>query len=293
MEKEKQEIVKKEENKLAFKRDFSDSVMNSISQYTKEGRLRLPKGYSAENALKSAWLTLQKTEDKNHNLALSVCTPNSVANALLQMVIMGLNPAKTQCYFVVYGKELTLMPSYFGKITALKRIDGIEDINAQVIYEGDEIDYEINSDGSISNIEHHQEFKNIKEDAIIGGYCVIKYKGQEYATISTFEQIKEAWNMSKMSKDKTSFKSEFVKRTMVNKAIKWFINTRDDDDLLVETIQNNENEQYNYEDENIDELPPAKEVKVGETNANEVKEAEYIETQKETTKNDIEVDKFE
>lgn len=222
-----------------------------------------------------------------------MCTPNSVANALLQMVIMGLNPAKTQCYFVVYGKELTLMPSYFGKITALKRIDGIEDINAQVIYEGDEIDYEINSDGSISNIEHHQEFKNIKEDAIIGGYCVIKYKGQEYATISTFEQIKEAWNMSKMSKDKTSFKSEFVKRTMVNKAIKWFINTRDDDDLLVETIQSNENEQYNYEDENIDELPPVKEVKVEETNANEVKEAEYIETQKETTKNDIEVDKFE
>ena len=61
----------------------------------------------------------------------------------------------------------------------------------------------------------------------------------------------------------------------------------------METIQSNENEQYNYEDENIDELPPVKEVKVEETNANEVKEAEYIETQKETTKNDIEVDKFE
>lgn len=290
MEKEKQEIVKKEDNKLAFQRDFSDSVMNSIAKYTEEGRLRLPKGYSAENALKSAWLTIQKTEDKNHKLALSVCTPNSVANALLEMTIMGLNPAKSQCYFVVYGNNLTLMPSYFGKITTLKRIDGVEDINAQVIYEGDEIDYEINSDGSISNIEHHQEFKNIKDDKILGGYCVIKYKNKEYATISTFEQIQEAWKMSKMSKDKTNFRSEFVKRTLVNKAIKWFINTRDDDDLLVETIQANENQHYDYENAEIDELPPVQEVKVEE----DIKEAEYEEPMKvKEENNDIEVTEFE
>lgn len=285
MEKEKQEIVKKEQEKLAFQRDFSDSVMNSITKYCDEGRLRIPKGYSVENALKSAWLTIQKTEDKNHNLALSVCTPNSVANALLEMAIMGLNPAKTQCYFVIYGKELTLMPSYFGKITALKRIDGVEDINAQVIYEGDEIDYEINSDGSISNIEHHQEFKNIKEDKIIGGYCVIKYKDKEYATISTFEQIQEAWNMSKMSKDKNKFKSEFVKRTMINKAIKWFINTRDDEDLLIETIQANENQHYDYSDE-VD-LLPIQEVKVDETVQDAVIE------EKEEIKDDIKVTEFE
>ncbi len=288
MEKEKQEITKKEDNKLAFQRDFSDSVMNSISKYAEEGRLRLPKGYSPENALKSAWLTIQKTEDKNHKLALSVCTPNSVANALLEMTIMGLNPAKSQCYFVVYGNTLTLVPSYFGKITALKRIDGIEDINAQVIYEGDEIDYEINSDGSISNIEHHQKFENIKEDKIIGGYCVIRYKEKEYATISTFEQIKEAWKMSKMSKDKTTFKSEFVKRTMINKAIKWFINTRDDDDLLVETIQSNENQHYDYENAEIDELPPVQEVKVTE----EVQEA-IVEEKEESVEDDIKVAEFE
>lgn len=292
MEKEKQELAKKEENKLAFQKNFSDSVMNSIKKYGDEGRLRLPKGYSAENALKSAWLTIQKTEDKNHKPALSVCTPESVANALLEMTIMGLNPAKTQCYFVVYGKTLTMVPSYFGRITALKRIDGVEEINAQVIYEGDEIDYEIQSDGSICNVEHHQEFKNIKEDNILGGYCVIKYKGKEYGTIATMEQIKEAWNMSKMSKEKATFKSEFVKRTLVNKAIKWFINTRDDEDLLVETIQTNENHNYDYDNAEIDELPPVQEVRVDEN----IQEAEYEEPtakKEEQETNDIKVDEFE
>ena len=289
MEKEKQAIVKKEENKLAFQRDFSDSVMNSITKYTEEGRLRLPKGYSAENALKSAWLILQNTKDKNEVPALQVCkeNPASIANALLEMVIMGLNPAKSQCYFIVYGKTLSMMPSYFGRITALKRIEGVEGINAQVIYEGDDIDYDMNSDGSISNIEHHQEFKNIKEDKILGGYCVIKYKGQEYGTIATMEQIQEAWKMSKMAKDKKEFKSEFVKRTVVNKAIKWFINTRDDEDLLVETISANENQHYDYDNSEVD-LPPVQEVKIEE----EVQEA-VVEEKKEQLENDIEVTEFE
>lgn len=289
MEKEKQEIVKKEENKLAFQRDFSDSVMNSITKYTEEGRLRLPKGYSAENALKSAWLILQNTKDKNEVPALQVCkeNPASIANALLEMVIMGLNPAKSQCYFIVYGKTLSMMPSYFGRITALKRIEGVEGINAQVIYEGDDIDYDMNSDGSISNIEHHQEFKNIKEDKILGGYCVIKYKGQEYGTIATMEKIQEAWKMSKMAKDKKEFKSEFVKRTVVNKAIKWFINTRDDEDLLVETISANENQHYDYDNSEVD-LPPVQEVKIEE----EVQEA-VVEEKKEQLENDIEVTEFE
>ena len=251
--------------------------------------MRLPKGYSAENALKSAWLILQNTKDKNEVPALQVCkeNPASIANALLEMVIMGLNPAKSQCYFIVYGKTLSMMPSYFGRITALKRIEGVEGINAQVIYEGDDIDYDMNSDGSISNIEHHQEFKNIKEDKILGGYCVIKYKGQEYGTIATMEQIQEAWKMSKMAKDKKEFKSEFVKRTVVNKAIKWFINTRDDEDLLVETISANENQHYDYDNSEVD-LPPVQEVKIEE----EVQEA-VVEEKKEQLENDIEVTEFE
>ena len=119
----KQEIVKKETG--ALKNTFADSVMNSIAKFTKEKRLVLPTNYSAENALKIAWLKILETTDRNGKKALEVCTPESVGNALLEMSIMGLNPAKNQCYFIVYGNKLTLFPSYFGKITALKRIDGV------------------------------------------------------------------------------------------------------------------------------------------------------------------------
>lgn len=288
MAENKQEIVKKENG--ALKNTFADSVMNSINKFTKEQRLVLPANYSAENALKVAWLKILETTDRNGKRALEVCTPESVGNALLEMAIMGLNPAKSQCYFIVYGNKLTLFPSYFGKITALKRIDGVEGINAQAVYDGDELDYEISSDGCIVNIEHHQEFKNIKEDKLIGAYAVIKYKGQEYGTIITIEQIQEAWNKSKTSKDKKEFRSEFAKRTAVNKAIKWFINTRDDEDLLIETINANESAHYEYEESVIED---SNNVVIQEVSVEEnVPEAEFEEPVQEE-KNDSKVVEFQ
>lgn len=246
---EEKAIVQKKDKPGALKNTFADSVMNSINKFMSEKRLVLPVGYSPENALKSAWLKILETKDSNGRKALDVCTPESVGNALLEMAIMGLNPAKSQCYFIVYGNKLTMFPSYFGKITALKRIKGVEGISAQAIYEGDEITYDIQSDGSVSNIEHHQSFFDIKEDKLLGAYCVITYDGKEYGTIITMEQIQEAWNKSKTSKEKKEFKSEFAKRTAVNRAIKWFINTRDDEDLLIDTINSNENSHYEFEEE--------------------------------------------
>lgn len=278
----KNEVVKSE-NKLAFKKDFSDSVMNSINQYSQEGRLVLPKNYSPENAIKSAWLKMQEIKD------IAKCTPTSIANSLLEMVIMGLNPAKDQCYFIQYGNKLEMLPSYFGKITALKRIPGIESVNAQVIYEGDDITYDMNSDGRVSNIKHKQQFSNIKEDKIIGGYCVIVYNGTEYGTIATMEQIQESWDMSKAAKNKSKYRTEFVKRTLISKATKWFINTIADEDLLISTIKENENRDFDEENSySMDE------VIIEEYNANEpsdIPDADFVE--KVESNNDSEVYQFE
>lgn len=286
----KQEIVKKPTG--ALKNTFADSVMNSINKFISEKRLVLPTGYSPENALKSAWLKILETKDKQDRKALEVCTPESVGNALLEMAIMGLNPAKNQCYFIVYGNKLTMFPSYFGKITALKRIKGVEEINAQAIYDGDEIDYDISPEGAIINIEHHQSFSNIKEDNLIGAYCVIKYNGQNYGTIVTMEQIQQAWNKSKTSKDKKEFKSEYAKRTAVNRAIKWFINTRDDEDLLIETITMNENNQYEFEEEDTEEVTPQRTSVVVEATYDE-SIGVIEETQKDNKNNETEYAEFE
>lgn len=234
----------KSKNELVIK-DLGDQALKMVSGYVSNGQLFLPKNYSVENAMKSAYIKILQTVDANKKPALEVCTKESIAQALMQTAIMGLNPAKDQVYYIVYGNKLTAMPSYFGRISALKRIKGIEDVNAQVIYENDEFTYDIRSDGSIYNIVHKQKLENIDESKITGGYCVITFEGKEYGVVATLKQIQQNWNMSKTNKNKENFRAEFVKRTMVSKAIKWFINTRDDEDILIDAIVDTTKEEFN------------------------------------------------
>ena len=77
-----------------LKRTYRIRLQIELTHYQKDGRLNLPANYSVGNAITSAWLILQNTFDKEKRPVLTSCTKESVANALLDMAIMGLNPAK-------------------------------------------------------------------------------------------------------------------------------------------------------------------------------------------------------
>lgn len=233
------EMVKKETNKLPVVKEeanITDNVLNKIQKFQSNGQIYFPNNYSPENALKSAWLKLQDVKDKNGKLALEVCTRESVANALLNMVIQGLNPMKNQCYFIPYGNQLTLMRSYFGSITVAKQFGEIEDITAEVIYEGDKLETEIKRGKTIIKT-HTRSFENINKAKIVGAYATILYKDDtEESIVMTLEQIKTSWKKSKLNpdgKDSTHslFAEDMCKRTVINKICKYYINTKDDSNL--------------------------------------------------------------
>jgi len=233
------EMIKKEANKLPVVKEeanITDNVLNKIQKFQSNGQIYFPNNYSPENALKSAWLKLQDVKDKNGKLALDVCTRESVANALLNMVIQGLNPMKNQCYFIPYGNQLTLMRSYFGSITVAKQFGEIEDITAEVIYEGDKVETEIKRGKTLIKT-HTRSFENINKAKIVGAYATILYKGDaEESIIMTMEQIKTSWKKSKLNpdgKDSTHslYTEDMCKRTVINKICKYYINTKDDSNL--------------------------------------------------------------
>ena len=232
------ELVKKEEKQLVVKeeRNITDNVLNKIHQFQNNGQIYFPDNYSPENALKSAWLKLQEVKDKDGKLALEVCTQPSIANALLNMVIQGLNPMKNQCYFIPYGKQLTLMRSYFGSIAVAKQFGEIKDITAEVIYEGDKVETEIKR-GKTIIVSHSRSFENINKAKIMGAYATILYNDNtEESLIMTMDQIRTSWRKSKLNPDgKESTHSQFTedmsKRTVINKICKYYINTKDDSNL--------------------------------------------------------------
>lgn len=262
-------------NTLAImKKDVVDIVVAKVREFQSHGELHLPANYSPENAMKSAWLTLQATVDRNKKPVLEVCTRDSIANALLDMVVQGLNPVKKQCYFIAYGSGLACQRSYFGTMAVTKRVAGVKDVYAQVVYKGDELQYEITR-GRKQVVKHIQSLENIDNSKITAAYCVIEFDDgrPDYTEIMTLDQIKQAWKMSptnpviektnEIKPDSTHWKftEEMCKKTVINRACKAYINSSNDNSLLIK--------HFNRSDEERDEYEVAEEI---QANANK----EYI-----------------
>ncbi|WP_238906657.1 RecT family recombinase [Clostridium sp. YIM B02506] len=234
-------------------KNVTDEVLARVQDLNKKGDLVIPPGYSAENAIKSAWLILQETVDREKKPALQVCTKTSIANSLLDMVIQGLSPSKKQCYFVVYGNKLQLMKSYMGTVAVTKRLKDVKDVKAYCIYEGDEFEQEFNLDTATLKItKFNPKFENIDINKIKGAFAIVLGEdGPIHTEVMNINQIKNSWNQG-YAKGKSgahsNFTDEMAKKTVINRACKMFVNTSDDSDILVEAFNNTDKEPYEEKD---------------------------------------------
>lgn len=267
--------------------EFVGKIQDHLKTLNEESTIDLPQNYSLGNAVRSAYLKLLETKDKNGKKAMEVCTKTSITNAMLSMVIQGLSPAKSQCYFVVYGDQLTLMRSYMGTVAVTKRIKGVVDVKSYCIYEGDEIETEFDiTSGTLQINKFNPKFENIDNKKILGAFAmIIGENGPIHTEIMTLAQIQAAWNQGASkggSGAHKNFSEEMAKKSVINRACKMFVNTSDDADILLD--------EFNKTSEN-DEIDPVK--KEISNNANkelldfeeeenkEIVEVEYKETEKE------------
>lgn len=232
-----------------IQKDITDEVNTKLAVLQKDG-LVLPPNYSPSNALKSAFFKLQEVKDRNNKPALEVCTKSSIANALLDMTVQGLNPSKTQCYFIVYGSELQLNRSYFGTQTVMKRLSTVKDVYANVIYQDDKFVYE-NRKGRDYLVSHETCLEN-RDKEIIGAYAIVETSdGDMPMTVMSRKEIETSWSQSKTGGAvHKKFPQEMAKRTVINRAAKTYVNTSDDSDILIETI--NKTTSNEFEDDRID-----------------------------------------
>lgn len=241
-------------------RSLDEQVIGNLERLREQG-LEMPPGYSPQNALKSAFFEL--TNNTGGNLLQMAATnqemKTSISNALLDMVIQGLSPAKKQCYFIKYGNKVQLMRSYFGTMAVLDRVTGGADITPVVVRQGDDFQVGMNGPNMVVT-KHETKFENL-DNEIVAAYVVIKLaNGKEITTVMTKKQIDQSWAKSKMkgSGPQKEFPEEMAKRTVINRAAKSLINTSNDNDLLVQAAKDTlENE---FDDERKDVTPQPKQV---------------------------------
>lgn len=235
------------------KRTVVDVVRGKVEQFIQSGELYLPKDYSPGNAMKAAWLVMQETKDKNGNPVLTACDRESVAAALLDMVVQGLNPIKKQCYFIAYGKHLACQRSYFGSMAVAKAVQPkIDDFAYAVVYENDVFEYGIDR-GKKYVIKHEQKLENVNKTNIAAAYCIaLTADGEPYKSeIMTIDEIIQAWKQSQMNpidekgNIKTGsthgkFTADMAMKTVITKLCKGIINASSDNALLLDTIKKNQ-----------------------------------------------------
>jgi recombination protein RecT len=221
-------------------------VESRIKELRNTGDIDLPENYSVSNALKSAWLKLQETKDKNKRPVLESCSRISIQNTLFDTVVQGLSPAKDQVYFIAYGQTLTAMRSYFGNMALAKRVDSdIEDIWATIIYQGDEVEVEIKR-GKRFVTSHKSKWGNQNDDKVAGVYATVSYSDEsgkpDKQVLMTLSECKQAWNQGMPYNENNEkdthnkFTAEMAKKTAINRITKPIIKSSSDSYLFRQSV---------------------------------------------------------
>lgn len=228
---------------VALRQNVGDQVITRVNSLCEVG-FKMPADYQYVNAIKASMLVLQELKDKNGKPALEVCTQASIASALFEMAVKGLDASRKTCYFIVRGDKLCMNESYFGKALQVKRIYPNFDPRPVVIHEGDEFVYEIDpKNGCKKLVKHTQSIENLDKD-FIGAYMYIPTAdGGQDLYIMSKKQILTAWSKSSSREQTThkQFSEKMVGKTLVNSGCNMIINSTPD--LAYASNGNDDNEE--------------------------------------------------
>lgn len=233
-------------NEISVTRNKSIAeISDEFEKLSDENGLMVPEGYSINNALNSAWLKIIEAKGKGGVPVVQSCSKASIRNSLLDMLIQGLSPARDQCYFVAYGDQLVMMPSYFGKVAGLKRTGIVKDVIACVVYKDDEFEIEV-KEGKYRILKHKTKFGNA-DGSIVGAYCTIEFiDGTEYTEVMTRKQLDSAWSMSKAADSPAhkKFPDQMARKTVINRAVKLYLKSVTDGNPVIDSIVRTTENEY-------------------------------------------------
>jgi len=242
---------------------LTGSIMMELQTKQAQG-LVIPPRYAANNALMAAMFKIKETVNRDKQPALSVCKPDSIKQAVMEMLTKGLDPNKQMCYFIVYGDRLTLFESYFGIIHRLKEANPeVKDVYSEVVYNRDKFSYSMKQGHKIIT-NHEQAPENVDLTQIKGAYATIVYKdGSEQSEFMTMQQIRNSWARGQTKGESDAHRlapEEMAKRTVLKRLIKPILNTENDEEMLSGQLDEiNANAESNEATEAIDITPPEQE----------------------------------
>ena len=226
----------------------------------KDGKINAPAGYDVGSEMFSAMLAIAQTTDRNGKPALQACTQESILSSLRDMAIQGISMSKKQCYPIIYGSTLNILRSYFGTISVFNRMFPDYKVTADVLYEGDEyvmmhddlfdFDYIVIKSRSLEN----------RDKPIVAAYgSIVDMTKREriYGCVMTMKEIRTSWSHAKTDKVQKEFPQEMAKRTLINRMLKFYVNSiPETNSAIAGAFNRSTEEEYDYNDNSLKNVTP-------------------------------------
>lgn len=189
-----------------------------ISSPTLQGML----GVNLNKYVLNVITEISKTRgDKNGDLTL--CTPESIVESIKKAVDLKLEiDGRQHCHLIKYGSKATLQIGYRGLVYSIKRAFPDANIDAQLVYAGDEFTLEKQGDRTTYFLKRNNIFA--KKEEIIGGFCYISYtiNGKEVSFCETMsiEEIQKVKGVAKQHSVWNAWFEEKAKVALIKRACK-------------------------------------------------------------------------
>ena len=174
----------------------SSDVMNFFNRFKGQIAQALPRHLTPERMIAMA------TNLITQNPKLAECSLPSLVGAVMQSSILGFQPVQAlgECYFVPYGGQIQFQIGYKGFIRLAQRSGELTDIYAEIVREGDVIEYEL---GLHRKLVHKPVLGNTGR--ILYSYAVAHYKSGGYSfVLLTADEIEKLRKRNTSQKGSTS-----------------------------------------------------------------------------------------
>jgi recombination protein RecT len=176
------------------------------------------------------------------NPKLLECDINSLMGAVMECAKLGLEPnLMGQAYLIPFKKEVQFVIGYRGLIDLVRRSGKITNLEARVVYENDQFDYEY---GVSADLKHKPALTN--KGKAIAYYAVATFKDGGFAfDVMSIEDIENHRDKYSKAKNFGPWKDDFdamAKKTVLRQLIKYL-------PISIEYLQHDEKDGSEVEEE--------------------------------------------
>lgn len=185
-----------------------------LTQNSEKLQREMPEGYSAEDVKRIA-LHLMGSSDQ-----LKRCSLESIYQGILKAAHFDLAIDLGEAHLVPYGNTANFQIDYKGLIKLAKRSGAVKHVKAEVVREGDFIEYQRGSDRSQRYLIHQPAAFN--EGPIIGAYALFDMADgfTEFEVLSPSDAAAIKKKAAKGSMMWSEFEGEAWKKAVIRRGIK-------------------------------------------------------------------------